>query len=159
MFYCVILDEHLTHIYVSGCVPPLQPGHVVGHPAWELAASPEAAEDLKTRLSRCLVLGESQRFLAPTEVGVFAVQIDRLMLGNSRGVVAVSRLVPSAVQDMTDQERSTLSALTAASGDVKGAAKSLGISVAAMSGREQRLRDKLSVRSRDELVRVAIALG
>jgi DNA-binding NarL/FixJ family response regulator len=137
-----VLDEKLTHIRISSCIPPLKPADVIGKPPWHFLDAPEEKERVKSLLARCVLLDESHVYTVHTSFNktrlVWSVRADRIPCG----VLLMSVVVPEGFDLLTDRELAVLqhARLGLSQGQI---AKLLRVTRGTVSRTEEAIRKKL----------------
>lgn len=102
-----IIGSDLRHKWVSNTIPPLTTQDVIGQFAWHFVQESQQ-EELKTRLSRCLALGEPQAYWVHAKIGghdtTFRVKAERV----DQQLVCLATIVPGEAKAMSADEISQL---------------------------------------------------
>jgi hypothetical protein len=155
-----LLDFHLCHEYCSSFISPLTAETVIGRPVWEYV-SPGDVEMVKTRCSRCLAIGEPQRYWVMSEIGGneyhWFCRADRVGSHGRYGVIILAFLLPPVLRGLTDDDIALIR-LLAAGAKQRQIARTLGASQSAISRREHALRTEFGLTTQQDLLRVALAL-
>lgn len=152
-----ILDCNLNFCYCSTTVPPLTSEDVYGKPPWHFAPV-EQQDAIKTRLARCLALGESQRYWTDSLIHgttiTWYVRADRI----PSGVICIGFMLPPTAKTLTAENIEFLRQL-AAGASLKQIAANLGIDPSSATRRRRAIERKLQISDAATLLKLAIAMS
>lgn len=150
-----LLDEMLRFAWVSRVIPQLNLADVVGHHPWEWA-EPSDADNIKSCLSRCLLMGETQRYRSVSEVDgvriVWSIRAERV--DNPRSIICISQQVPAWAQEMTETDIDILRLLVAGHNQQQ-VAELLSLNQSTVSRHVERICARVGMTLRAVLLQVA----
>ena len=154
----MLLDGNLVILWVSRVIPQLRVSDVIGRHPWDFNP-PDEADVIKTRLSRCIALGERQVYRSESQVKgarhIWQVVAERI--DSTRQVVCMSRELPQGIDTLSEVDRSILG-LLAKGRSQRAIADSLGLGQSTVSKHVERMILTCGMVSRDALARVAASL-